>query len=73
MVEGAARAVPDTGQGVRIVRAEGSGDDAIVDVVGAVERDAACWVVTADRELRARCTAAGARILGPRRILDQLS
>jgi 8-oxo-dGTP diphosphatase len=73
VVEGAARAVPDTGQGVRIVRAEGSGDDAIVDVVGAVERDAVCWVVTADRELRARCTAAGARILGPRQILDQLS
>jgi 8-oxo-dGTP diphosphatase len=60
------------GREVRIIRAERSGDDAIVEVVSAVGRDAVCWVVTADRELRSRCTAAGAQVIGPRRLLDQL-
>jgi 8-oxo-dGTP pyrophosphatase MutT (NUDIX family) len=84
VVEGAARDIPaavprggalDTpaAADVRVVRAEGSGDDAIVEVVRAAGRDAACWVVTADRELRSRCTAAGAQTIGPRGLLDQLT
>jgi len=48
---------------VRVVRADGSGDDAIV----ALARDlpGRGFVVTADRELRSRCVAAGASVLGP--------
>jgi len=48
---------------VRIVEARGSGDDTIVAVVH--ELPGRRVVVTADRELRARCVAAGAEILGP--------
>jgi rRNA-processing protein FCF1 len=50
---------------VRVVDAQGSGDDAIVDVV---RRDGAgrhCLVVTADRGLRARVEEAGAETCGP--------
>ncbi|HEV7934258.1 MAG TPA: NUDIX domain-containing protein [Actinomadura sp.] len=87
VVEGAARSIPAAsghrpGEGesgrrpipaeVRIVRAKGIGDDAIVDVVRAAEPDAAYVVVTADRELRARCQALGATVMGPRTLLDQL-
>jgi 8-oxo-dGTP diphosphatase len=55
---------------VRVVRARGSGDDAIVDVVR--ELPGHCVVVTADRELRERCVAAGATILGPGWLLGLL-
>jgi 8-oxo-dGTP diphosphatase len=48
---------------VRVVRAGGSGDDAIVDLVR--ELPGRRFVVTADRELRNRCLAAGAAVLGP--------
>jgi hypothetical protein len=48
---------------VRVVLAPGSGDDAIVAVVR--ELPGRRVVVTADRELRERCVAAGATILGP--------
>ncbi len=52
---------------VRVIAAPGSGDDTIVDLVrGAAGRRIA--VVTADRELRDRVTALGARVLGPRTI-----
>jgi 8-oxo-dGTP diphosphatase len=55
---------------VLIVLARGSGDDTIV----AVARDVPGprYVVTADRELRRRCAAAGARILGPGWLLGEL-
>ena len=55
---------------VMIVLARGSGDDTIV----AVARDVPGprYVVTADRELRRRCAAAGARILGPGWLLGEL-
>jgi hypothetical protein len=48
---------------VRAVSAPGSGDDEIVRQ--AQERAGHCIVVTADRELRRRCVAAGARVAGP--------
>lgn len=71
VLEGAAGAAApsEDSAGVRVVRAKGSGDDEIVrqaaDVAGP------CLVVTADRELRARCESAGAAVTGPRWLLDQ--
>ena len=56
---------------VRVVRASGSGDDAIVAVVR--ELPGRRVVVTADRELRGRSTAAGATVLGPGWLLGQLN
>jgi 8-oxo-dGTP diphosphatase len=60
---------PQPGE-VRVVEARGSGDDAIVGVVR--ELPGRRVVVTADRELRARCVAAGAEILGPGWLLGLL-
>lgn len=66
VVEGRARGVGGSAA-VTVVDAAGSGDDAIVDVVAAnAGRQVA--VVTADRELRARVTALGATVLGPRAV-----
>jgi hypothetical protein len=48
---------------VRVVRADGSGDDAIVALVR--ELPGRRVVVTADRELRRRSEAAGAEVFGP--------
>ena len=48
---------------VRVVRADGSGDDAIAAL--ARELPGRRFVVTADRELRRRSVAAGAAVLGP--------
>ncbi len=55
---------------VRVVRAKGSGDDEIVRQ--AADTAGPCLVVTADRELRARCEAAGAAVTGPRWLLGLL-
>jgi hypothetical protein len=55
---------------VRVVEARGSGDDAIVALVRELPGRRA--VVTADRELRDRCTAAGAAVLGPAWLLGLL-
>ncbi|HST64859.1 MAG TPA: NUDIX hydrolase [Mycobacteriales bacterium] len=69
VVEGAARAVLD-GRGewpVEVVAAPGEGDDTLVEVAG----DQGV-VVTADRGLRARLDAAGARWTGPSWLLRQL-
>ena len=74
VLEGAARAAaarisaaPIGQQGpqarVRVVQADGSGDDAIAAL--ARELPGRRFVVTADRELRRRCVAAGAAVLGP--------
>jgi 8-oxo-dGTP diphosphatase len=60
---------PRSGE-VRVVEARGSGDDEIVAVVR--ELPGRRVVVTADRELRARCAAAGAEILGPGWLLGLL-
>lgn len=63
VVEGAARDVPGT-EGVRVVSASGSGDDAIVALVRA-EPGRRRLVVTADRDLRERVGALGAEVYGP--------
>jgi hypothetical protein len=64
VVEGAARRVSSV-PGVDVVAAERSGDDAIVALC---EENAGedIVVVTADRALRDRVTALGARVVGPR-------
>ena len=71
VVEGKARAavVPD---GITVVRADGSGDDALAEV--AARRAAAgdaLLVVTADRGLRARLPD-GVRVTGPGWLRDHL-
>jgi 8-oxo-dGTP pyrophosphatase MutT (NUDIX family) len=67
VTEGAARGVGPT-DGVSVVSADGSGDDAIVAVVRRLVDDPVNDVVvtTADRELIGRVTDLGARALGPR-------
>jgi hypothetical protein len=68
VVEGQARevAAPD---GVLLVRASGSGDDAIAETAATLaEGDDDLLVVTADRGLRARLPGA-ARVTGPRWLL----
>jgi 8-oxo-dGTP diphosphatase len=70
VTEGAARGVAGT-DGVSVVAASGSGDDAIVDVAAARQGGPRpIVVVTADRELRQRVAAVGASTLGPRSLLD---
>ncbi|MGW4943466.1 hypothetical protein ACWEOZ_17980 [Actinoplanes sp. NPDC004185] len=64
VVEGRARDVPAV-DGVRVVRASGSGDDTIVAVVAAEGARRRTVVVTADRGLRERVTALGAEVRGP--------
>lgn len=65
VVEGRARGIDEV-PGVRVVRATGSGDDAIVAVVR--ELGGGCVVATADRELIRRVRALGAEIVGPRSV-----
>lgn len=68
VVEGAARGVGSV-PGVRVEAAEGSGDDLIVELAArAAAEGAGCLVVTADRELRRRVAAHGARCAGPRTV-----
>jgi len=55
---------------VRVVAAAGSGDDAIAAL--AAELPGRRLVVTADRELRGRCAAAGASVTGPSWLLGLL-
>lgn len=71
VVEGAAkRAEFGPADRVTVVRAPGSGDDAIV--VEAAAGPGPRLVVTADRELRRRCQAVGAAVTGPGWLLGQL-
>lgn len=67
VVEGAARAVAPV-DGVRVEAAPGSGDDRMVELVAAEGAGRDCLVVTADRGLRARVEALGARVAGPRSV-----
>ncbi|MFE2475908.1 NTP pyrophosphohydrolase [Streptomyces sp. NPDC059389] len=66
VVEGAARGVESV-PGVRVDPAPGSGDDRIVELAAAYA-ERGCVVVTADRELRERVRAHGARCVGPRTV-----
>jgi hypothetical protein len=63
VVEGAARPLAEEAApaGVRVVAATGSGDDTIAGLASPES-----VVVTADRGLRDRALAAGARVVGPR-------
>jgi len=56
--------------GVRVVAAKGLGDDTIAEL--AATEPGIRLVVTADRELRRRCEAAGASVVGPRWLLGLL-
>jgi hypothetical protein len=76
VVEGAARGIGSVPE-VRVEAAPGSGDDLIVELVAdwasraPADRAAAgrdCLVVTADRGLRQRVEAYGARCAGPRTV-----
>ena len=67
VVEGAARGVQSV-DGVRVVAARGSGDDALVEIVRDEASGRECVVATADRELSARVTALGAVVVGPRTV-----
>ena len=82
VVEGAARRIAEdavvrsadtngaesSGADVRVVAAPGSGDDTIVDLVRREGGPRTVAVVTADRGLRDRVVALGARVLGPRAV-----
>ncbi|MEV5071939.1 NUDIX hydrolase [Microbacterium sp. LMI12-1-1.1] len=70
VVEGQARSVADA-DGVEVVRAAASGDDAIVVAAEqAVARGRVVTVVTSDRGLAGRATDAGAAVRGARWLLD---
>jgi 8-oxo-dGTP diphosphatase len=73
VVEGAARPAADadgSASMVRVVAASGSGDDSITAL--AAQTPGRRVVVTADRELRRRCIAAGASVAGPGWLLGLL-
>lgn len=73
VLEGRARDAVSPG-GPETVAAEGSGDDAIVDVVAQRRRRGQdVTVVTADRGLAERVVALGARTVGPRALLSTLT
>ncbi|MFF0505199.1 NTP pyrophosphohydrolase [Streptomyces fimicarius] len=67
VVEGAARGVASVA-GVRVESAPGSGDDLIAGLAAGAAPDRDCVVVTADRGLRRRVEAYGARCVGPRTV-----
>jgi hypothetical protein len=74
VVEGRARAVLDLvapAPQVRVVAARGEGDDEIASLAGRLTGPRV--VVTADRELRRRCQAAGAAVAGPGWLIRQFS
>ena len=73
VLEGRARAAADPAGQVhlRVVRAVGSGDDAIVEVVSAAVGQRTT-VVTADRSLSERVRRLGAGTLAPSQFLNRL-
>ncbi|MFC4111616.1 NUDIX hydrolase [Nonomuraea zeae] len=71
VVEGAARSAPPA-QGIQVVAATGSGDDAIVDIVSQARPWERVVVVTADRGLKERVSELGAETEGPKWLLSQL-
>ena len=76
VLEGQAKRGQPAGEdgGVSTVHAPGSGDDAIVDQVRARTAEGEdVVVVTADRGLKERVTAAGGSSIGPSWLLDRTS
>jgi len=75
VLEGRARGGASSGaaEGVTVVHAEGSGDDALVDVVRNAPEGEAVVLVTADRELRRRAEALRAEVVGPKWLLERLA
>ncbi|MGZ0711126.1 NUDIX domain-containing protein (plasmid) [Coraliomargarita sp. W4R53] len=72
VVEGQARGISAV-DGIDVVHAEASGDDAIVaEVSGRVDAGEVVTVVTSDRELSERVTMLGAAVHGARWLLDLL-
>jgi hypothetical protein len=67
VVEGAARGV-ESCDGVAVVAARGSGDDAVVAVVRDRVGSGDVVVATADADLVRRVGALGARVVGPRSV-----
>jgi len=71
VVEGQAKAVTATDADVHVVRAEASGDDAIVaEAARLVAAGRTVTVVTSDRELSDRSAEVGATVRGARWLLD---
>ena len=58
-------------EGVTVLHADGSGDDALVDAVAAASGQSVP-LVTADRALRHRAEALGADVVGPGWLLERL-
>ncbi|MCM4077646.1 hypothetical protein [Paractinoplanes hotanensis] len=65
VVEGKARNIEQSGNGITVVRSEGSGDDTIAELVRDSAPGRRVVVITADRGLRDRVTAFGAEVRGP--------
>jgi hypothetical protein len=75
VLEGAARPGAPAGEsdGLRVVHAERSGDDAIATAAAdGVTAGETVTVVTADRELRERVLRVGGEVAGPTWLLDRL-
>ncbi len=74
VLEGKARqgVLAGTHDGVTVLHADGSGDEALIDAVAAASDDGVT-LVTADRELRQRADALGARVVGPGWLLHLLT
>jgi 8-oxo-dGTP pyrophosphatase MutT (NUDIX family) len=68
VVEGQANALQADGDRIEVVRAPRDGDATIAELASSL--GTAATVVTADRGLRDRVTAAGARAVGPGALLD---
>lgn len=73
VLEGTARRGVEAGErdGVRIVHADGVGDDTLVVI--ASEADRPVTLVSADRTLGERVRVVGARVVGPSWLLDRLA
>jgi hypothetical protein len=72
VLEGQAKRGVEAGvaEGVQVVHAHGHGDDTIVQV--AAESDEPVVLVSADRDLAARCRRGGAEVVGPTWLLERL-
>ena len=75
VLEGKARDGASSGaaDGVTVLHAGGSGDDALVEAVEDAADDEGVVLVTADRELRRRAEALGAEVVGPTWLLERLA